>query len=79
MEKTVKVTIDIKHARTMIHLAGFWKTAESGTDDEVFATVLDMMTCYGAKTEIIEEQTASNAPDTFCEFNEYLCNNGVAF
>lgn len=53
MEKIVKVTVNLKHARPMLRLAGFFKLANEGTDEEVFAQVLDMMSCYGAETEII--------------------------
>lgn len=79
MEKTVKVNLNIKIARDMLGLAGFWKLAENGTDDEIFAKVLDMMTSYGAKTEIIEECTKSESSSTFSEFDEDMCNNEVAF
>lgn len=58
MEKTVKININIKVARSMLGLAGFWKLAETGTDDEVFMQVLDMMTCYGATTEIVDTMSA---------------------
>lgn len=77
MEKTVKVNVNIKVARDMLGLAGFWKLAENGTDDEIFAKVLDMMTSYGAKTEIIDECTKSS--NTFSEFDKDMCNNEVAF
>lgn len=61
MEKTVKVNVNINVARDMLGLAGFWKLAENGTDDEIFDKVLDMMTSYGAKTEIIEDAISSDA------------------
>ena len=79
MEKTVNVNVNIKVARDMLGLAGFWKLAETGTDDEVFDKVLDMMTSYGAKTEIIEECAKSESSGTFSEFDDNMCNNEVAF
>lgn len=94
MEKIVKVNVNIKVARDILGLAGFWKLAENGTDDEVFDKVLDMMTSYGAKTEIIEDYASPDATSlltatavlstgpadtTFDEFNEGVCNDGVGF
>lgn len=61
MEKTVKVSIDIRIARDMLGLAGFWKLAETGTDEEIFDKVLDMMTSYGTKTEIVEDAISPDA------------------
>ncbi len=68
MEKTVKVIVDIKIARTMLGIAGFSKIATSGTDEEVFAQVLDMMTCYGAKTEVLYDAPES----TYDEYDALL-------
>lgn len=61
MEKTVKININIKVARSMLELAGFWKLAETGTDDEIFMQVLDMMTCYGTTTEIVDTSNMISA------------------
>lgn len=61
MTKNVKVTINLNVARSMLGLAGFWDLAQTGTDDEIFAQVLDMMTCYGAKTEIVEDCVSPDA------------------
>lgn len=55
MEKTVKVTVNLKHARMSLRLAGYYDLAQNGSDEEVFKQVLEMITDYGAKTEIIEE------------------------
>ena len=55
MEKTVKVTVNLKHARMGLQLAGYYDLAQNGSDEEIFKQVLEMITCYGAKTEIIEE------------------------
>lgn len=79
MEKIVKVNVNIKVARDMLGLAGFWNLAETGTDDEVFDKVLDMMTSYGAKTKIIDECAKSESSGTFSEFDDNMCNNEVAF
>ena len=104
MQKTVQVTIDINIARKALSLAGFWKIAENGTDDEVFQRVLDMMKSYGATTEIREDMISEDAASLltamavlaadceprvadgsagfasmFSEFDEEVCNNGVAF
>ena len=104
MEKTVQVTVDINIARKALGLAGFWKIAESGTDDEVFQRVLDMMKSYGATTEIRDDMISEDAASLlttmailatdceprvadgsagfvsmFSEFDEEVCNNGVAF
>ena len=61
MEKIVKVNVDIKIARSMLGLAGFFTFAQSGTDEEIFMQVLDMMTCYGAKTEVVEDYVSPDA------------------
>jgi hypothetical protein len=94
MEKTVKVTVNIKVARDMLSLDGFWKLAETGTDDEVFHQVLDMMTSYGAKTEIIEDAMSSEAVQLLasvadgsagcvsmlhCDERDDCLNNDIAF
>lgn len=104
MEKTVRVSIDITIARKALSLAGFWKIAESGTDDEVFQRVLDMMKSYGATTEIRDDMISEDAASLlttmailaadceprvadgsagftamFSEFDDNVCNDGVAF
>lgn len=55
MKKTVKVTVDLKIARSVLRLADFLNLADNGTDEEIFNQVLGMMSCYGAKTEIVKE------------------------
>lgn len=86
MEKIVKVTVDLKHARPMLRLAGFFKLANEGTDEEIFAQVLDMMSCYGAKTEIVstpEADEGSAVPKTHNDWpkcrdgdsNSIFCHN----
>lgn len=57
MEKTVKVTVNLKHARMGLRLAGYYDLAQNGSDEEIFEQVMEMLTDYGAKTEIIEEDT----------------------
>lgn len=104
MEKIVKVTVNIEIARKALELAGFWKLASEGTDDEVFQRVLDMMKSYGATTEIRDDYMSSDAASLlttmailaadndprvadgsagfasmFSEFDESVCNNGIAF
>ena len=54
MEKIVRVEIkDLKIARSMLEIAGYYK-ARKMTDEEVFITVLHMIECYGAEWKIIE-------------------------
>jgi hypothetical protein len=104
MEKIVKVTVNIENARKALALAGFWKIAESGTDDAVFERVLEMLHSYCARTEIIEppispdavglltamailaepidpraEDGSAGFTSMFSEFDDDVCNDGVAF
>lgn len=52
MKKNVVVNVDTKIARTMLGIAGWdYEKLKTMSDDEVFEMVLDVMTCYGAKTE----------------------------
>lgn len=51
--KTVKVSIDLDTAKLMLGVAGF-KDTNKMSESQVFKEVLDMMTAYGTKTEIID-------------------------
>ena len=56
MTRDVKITMDVNIARMMLGVAGFWE-ASNMTDDEVFEKVLTMIEAYGAKSEILEQET----------------------
>jgi hypothetical protein len=64
MTKNVTITIDIKIARKMLGVAGFYKQAEKMSDDEVFEKVLTLIECYGATSSILEANNIKNATFT---------------
>ena len=67
MTKTVKITINIKTARTMLGVAGFNSRAIAElSDDEVFEKVLRMIECYGA-TSIVSAPKDTNTKNAICE------------
>lgn len=49
MNKTIKVTVDIKIARLMLDVAGY--QTENMSDEEVFDLALNMNEEYGVKYE----------------------------
>ena len=57
--KNVEVTINIKVARKMLGVAGFYKDAEKMSDDEIFAKVLTLIECYGATANIQETENSN--------------------
>lgn len=80
MEKTVKVTVNLKHARPTLRLAGFFELANDGTDEEVFAQVLAMMSRYGAKTEIVNEPAVtSEKKGGWCYRDGVVCCRNCGF
>jgi hypothetical protein len=50
MKKHMMVSVDIKIARQMLRLAGYWDV-DHKTDDEVFDLALSMNDCYGVTYE----------------------------
>lgn len=50
---TVEITVDLKHARSMLELSGFFE-ARKASPDEVFAEVLNLLDCYGTTYKIAD-------------------------
>lgn len=65
MTKNVEVTIDIRIARRMLHIAGF-AFVDNMTDDEVFEQALKMNEEYGVESKII------TLPDMREKIKEYI-------
>lgn len=56
MTKNVAITLDIRVAKMMLGVAGFYHASEL-SDEEVFEKVLSLIDCYGATSIIKEDMT----------------------
>lgn len=79
MTKNVKVTIDVNYAKSMLLMAGLVTNTKNLTDEEVLDLVLDIISDYGVKTEIMPKIKEIKKERKFLKNQKVKVNNPVSF